>query len=79
MQHCTGKISIKQAASEEGSEEAPERFYHGLVLGLCVELGDRYMITSNRESGFGRYDVLFEPKNPGEDGMIMEFKEKNDF
>lgn len=56
------------------SEEAPERFYHGFVLGLCVELGDRYRITSNRESGFGRYDVLFEPKSPGESGMIMEFK-----
>ncbi len=67
--------SISYFDSESApSEEAPERFYHGLVLGLCVELGDRYMITSNRESGFGRYDVLFEPKNPGGDAMIMEFK-----
>ena len=44
------------------SEEEPERFYHGFVLGLMVELADRYMITSNRESGFGRYDVMLEPK-----------------
>lgn len=41
----------------------PERFYHGFVLGLMVELEDRYVITSNRESGFGRYDVMLEPRN----------------
>lgn len=39
----------------------PERFYHGFVLGLMVDLSDRYVITSNRESGFGRYDVMLEP------------------
>ena len=52
----------------------PERFYHGFVLGLMVELSDRYIISSNRESGFGRYDVLLEPKRSGEDGIILEFK-----
>lgn len=41
----------------------PERFYHGFVLGLMVELADRYVITSNRESGFGRYDVMVEPRS----------------
>lgn len=41
----------------------PERFYHGFVLGLMVELEDRYVITSNRESGFGRYDVMLEPRS----------------
>jgi hypothetical protein len=41
----------------------PERFYHGFVLGLLVELRDRYIVTSNRESGYGRYDVILEPKN----------------
>ncbi len=57
------------------SEEAePERFYHGFVLGLMVELTDRYAITSNRESGFGRYDVLLEPKKERLDGIILEFK-----
>lgn len=40
----------------------PERFYHGFVLGLLVDLNNRYAITSNRESGFGRYDVVLEPK-----------------
>ena len=52
----------------------PERFYHGLVLGLMMELGDRYVITSNRESGFGRYDVQLEPRQGGDDGILLEFK-----
>ena len=55
--------------------EEPERFYHGFVLGLIVDLQGRYIITSNRESGFGRYDVMLEPKNLNEDdAIIMEFK-----
>ncbi|XCP85614.1 AAA family ATPase [Roseburia hominis] len=55
--------------------EEPERFYHGFMLGLLVELQNRYVITSNRESGFGRYDVMFEPKNPKkDDAIILEFK-----
>ncbi len=52
----------------------PERFYHGFVLGLMVELEDRYVVTSNRESGFGRYDVMLEPKEKGLDAFILEFK-----
>lgn len=56
------------------SGEEPERFYHGFVLGLMVELENRYMITSNRESGFGRYDVMLEPRNKIDDAMILEFK-----
>jgi len=56
------------------SEEEPERFYHGFVLGLLVELYDRYVITSNRESGFGRYDVMMEPRKPDMDAIILEFK-----
>ena len=52
----------------------PERFYHGFVLGLMVDLRDRYVITSNRESGFGRYDVMLEPKNSVDDAIIIEFK-----
>ena len=52
----------------------PERFYHGFVLGLLVEISDRYLIYSNRESGFGRYDVLLEPLNKEDDGIILEFK-----
>ncbi len=63
----------------EASE--PERFYHGFVLGLMVELEDRYTITSNRESGFGRYDVVLKPRSGAGsvngrrgDAMILEFK-----
>lgn len=55
-------------------ESQPERFYHGFVLGLSVELADRYNITSNRESGFGRYDVMMEPKGETDNAVIMEFK-----
>lgn len=53
----------------------PERFYHGFVLGLMVGLRDCYVITSNRESGFGRYDVILEPrKDAALDAIILEFK-----
>ncbi len=56
------------------SGEEPERFYHGFVLGLMVELAERYVLTSNRESGFGRYDVMLEPRRAEDDGIIIEFK-----
>ncbi|MBO5302815.1 MAG: AAA family ATPase, partial [Lachnospiraceae bacterium] len=55
----TGKRASKKAQ--------PERFYHGFVLGLLVDLRSRYVLTSNRESGFGRYDIMLEPKNPQKD------------
>ena len=56
------------------SENEPERFYHGLVLGLLVDLRGRYNITSNRESGYGRYDIMLEPLNKEDAAIIMEFK-----
>lgn len=59
------------------SEAEPERFYHGFVLGLMVELEGRYSITSNRESGFGRYDVVLEPTEKKDDAIIIEFKVRN--
>ncbi len=53
----------------------PENFYHGFVLGLIADLRELYKITSNRESGNGRYDVLMEPYDAGlDDGIILEFK-----
>ena len=53
----------------------PERFYHGFVLGLLVDLKGRYLMTSNRESGFGRYDIMLEPvKTEQDDAIIIEFK-----
>ncbi len=68
------------------SEAEPERFYHGFVLGLLVELQSKYSITSNRESGFGRYDVVLEPRKPDmedaiinnrNNAIIIEFKVRN--
>ena len=62
-------------AGNKPSETAePERFYHGFVLGLMVDLAGRYRITSNRESGFGRYDVMLEPLKDGDPAFVLEFK-----
>ena len=55
----------------------PERFYHGFVLGLIVDLAGKYHIMSNRESGFGRYDVVMEPLQKELDAIVMEFKVQN--
>lgn len=78
MNICMNKIASEMFSffdTGKGiSGEEPERFYHGFVLGLMVELSDRYSITSNRESGFGRYDVMLEPKKQEEDAIILEFK-----
>ena len=66
----TGKRVSKKAQ--------PERFYHGFVLGLMVDLQRDYIVTSNHESGFGRYDVMIEPKNPEKNpAIIIEFKVLN--
>ena len=59
------------------AKSQPERFYHGFVLGLMVDLGNRYTITSNRESGFGRYDVMLEPQREEDNAYILEFKVHN--
>ena len=67
-------FSYFDSGKNPSMETQPERFYHGFVLGLTVELAGRYIITSNRESGFGRYDVVMEPKNRTDNAVIMEFK-----
>lgn len=67
-------FSSFDAGNRPSAQAEPERFYHGFVLGLMVELSDRYTITSNRESGFGRYDVMLEPKAEKGDAIILEFK-----
>ncbi len=59
------------------SSSKPECFYHGFVLGLMVDLADRYTITSNRESGYGRYDIMLKPKNKEDHAIIIEFKVHN--
>ncbi|MCI9622827.1 MAG: AAA family ATPase [Lachnospiraceae bacterium] len=62
----TGKKASKTAE--------PERFYHGFVLGLLADLREQYILTSNRESGLGRYDVMLEPTGEADDAIIIEFK-----
>lgn len=52
----------------------PERFYHGFVLGLLVELRDQYEVRSNRESGYGRYDVMLIPRQKNQLAFVLEFK-----
>ena len=66
MNRVTAQMFSSFDVGNKPSERAPERFYHGFVLGLMVELEDRYVITSNRESGFGRYDVMLEPRTAPE-------------
>jgi len=65
-------LSFHDTAGDE-----PERVYHAFVLGLLTHLMDRYVIRSNRESGYGRYDVLMIPHNKTEPGFIFEFKKVN--
>ncbi len=79
MNAYMNRISLSMFSSFDGGKHPseytmPEKFYHGFVLGLLVELAGRYEVTSNRESGFGRYDVMLRPLRQGEDGIILEFK-----
>ncbi len=67
-------FSYFDTGNGSSEEPEPERFYHGFVLGLIVNLAGRYKITSNRESGFGRYDVMLEPLKERDDAIIIEFK-----
>ena len=83
MNEYMSQISLEIFSSFDTGKRAsgkaqPERFYHGFILGLMVDMKRDYIITSNRESGFGRYDVMLEPRNPDKDpAIIMEFKVKN--
>lgn len=67
-------FSFFDTGMHPSGQREPERFYHGFVLGLVVELQGRYEILSNRESGFGRYDVMMMPKDLRDQAIIMEFK-----
>jgi hypothetical protein len=70
--HSFSSFDIANGVSDD---DAPERFYHGFVLGLIVELEGRFRITSNRESGFGRYDIMITPFDRKQDcAYIIEFK-----
>lgn len=81
MNYYMNRVALKTFSyfdtGSQPSETEPERFYHGFVLGLLVELNGRYVLTSNRESGFGRYDVMLEPLKEGDLAYIIEFKVHN--
>ena len=77
MMDTMSEICEDMMSTFDGSgKAAPENFYHGLVIGLLVELRDRYEIKSNRESGLGRYDVMLRPKDKKDNAVIIEFKSK---
>ena len=77
MMDTMSEICEDMMSTFDGSgKAAPENFYHGLVIGLLVELRDRYEIKSNRESGLGRYDVMLRPKDKKDNAVIIEFKAK---
>ena len=70
-------FSLFDSGKKTSSKKAPENFFHGFVLGLMVDQSENYIITSNRESGFGRYDIMLEPidkNNVHYPGIIIEFK-----
>ena len=83
MNEYMNQVSLEVFSSFDTGNRAskktqPERFYHGFVLGLMVDLQRDYILTSNRESGFGRYDVMLEPKNLEKNvAIIIEFKVLN--
>lgn len=79
MNHYMNEVALTtfsyfDSGKKNSDEMAPERFYHGFVLGLIVELEGKYRISSNRESGFDRYDVMLEPMDKNENAYILEFK-----
>ena len=82
MNEYMNRVALETFSSFDTGKRAsgkaePERFYHGFVLGLMVDLKGRYVITSNRESGFGRYDIVLEPVSAADDAIIIEFKVYN--
>ena len=69
---------MKNMSYFDVSGEEPEKVYHAFVLGMIVSLGDKYEVKSNKESGYGRYDVMLIPKNTSKPGIIIEFKRIKD-
>lgn len=79
MNHYMNEVALNtfsyfDTGKRPSGRKEPERFYHGFVLGLLVDNAKNYILKSNRESGFGRYDVVMEPKDPGDVAVIIEFK-----
>ncbi|CAN2043596.1 AAA ATPase-like domain-containing protein, nuclease domain-containing [Candidatus Magnetomoraceae bacterium gMMP-1] len=68
------RLIVKQIMSYHDLSGQPEKVYHALVLGMLVWLSYKYEIRSNRESGYGRYDIMLKPKDLNKQGIIIEFK-----
>lgn len=68
---ATANLSNQEKVDDD--QEKTENFYHAFVLGLIVDL-KQYEISSNGDSGYGRYDVMLFPKNPSDHGIVIEFK-----
>ena len=68
------QLVIEMFSFMDVGENTAENFYHAFVLGMLVGLKDSYYVKSNRESGFGRYDIMLEPKDKNENSFVMEFK-----
>ena len=75
LQSLLEKFMLQSISSMDGANEA---FYHGMMLGLCAVLGNRYQVRSNRESGFGRFDIQLMPLIAEIPGFLFEFKHTND-
>lgn len=75
LQALLEDFMVKSISSIDGANEG---FYHGMMLGLCAILGNRYKIRSNRESGLGRFDIQLMPLTKGMPGFIFEFKHTKD-
>ena len=68
------KLVVEMFSFFDVGENTAENFYHAFVLGMLVGLKDKYFVKSNRESGYGRYDIMLEPKDKNGNSFIMEFK-----
>lgn len=73
VQEMLEHIPLTAMSYQDPGASEPEKLYHGFILGLLVHLEKQYEIRSNRETGFGRADVLMRPKTPGCPGVVMEF------
>ena len=75
LQPLLEDFMLHSISSMDGANEG---FYHGMMLGLCAILGNRYQVRSNRESGLGRFDIQLSPLLTGIPGFLFEFKHTND-
>ena len=75
LQKNLEKLLLRSAGFHD---TAKELFFHGLLLGLCAMFDDQYYVTSNRESGEGRFDIELEPKDPNRPGVLIELKAEKD-